>query len=62
MEVTRTCLSNKVDNTTNSTMWSNATKIACAHTMRFGIGFRVSQKKKDPGTSAYYFYFDSTGC
>jgi hypothetical protein len=43
-------------------MWSNATKIACAHTMRFGIGFRVSQKKKDPGTSAYYFYFDSTGC
>ena len=53
---------NKVDNTTNlHDLGVNATKIAGPHTMRFGIGFRVSQKNVlDLGTSAGYFYFDST--
>jgi hypothetical protein len=52
---------NKVDNTTNlHDLAVNATKIAGAHTMRFGIGFRVSQKNVlDLGSSGGYFYFDT---
>jgi hypothetical protein len=52
----------KVDNTTNlHDLAVNATKISGPHTMRFGAGFRVSQKNVlDLGTSAGYFYFDST--
>jgi hypothetical protein len=39
----------------------NATKMAGPHTLRFGIGYRVSQKNVlDPGASSGYFYFDST--
>jgi hypothetical protein len=53
---------NKVDNTSNLHDFGiNATRIAGPHTMRFGIGYRVSQKNVlDLGTSSGYFYFDST--
>ena len=42
-------------------MGINATKIAGAHTLRFGVAYRISQKNVlDLGTSSGYFYFDST--
>lgn len=52
---------NVINSTTLHDTGINATKILGPHTIRFGIGFRVSQKfDRDPGPSSGYFYFDST--
>jgi hypothetical protein len=52
---------NVINSTTLHDTGINATKIIGPHTLRFGIGFRVSQKfDVDPGPSSGYFYFDST--